>query len=772
MDSSENDLLSQLVSAGNLKKQLNQRLKSSVYQSIFPQLKEKYLEQGWVIEKEFKNKLRVSKQKSFDVSFEDEVWCAFAKVGFTKMNFNRNLKLKYFDDESITQQIDVFAADDEAVLVVECKATQGDPKKGNFKETIEALGGKKEGLIKSIKKAFPESKHKIKFIFATKNYILSDPDKQRLENFGIIHFDDEIIQYYAELTKHLGISARFQLLGNLFEGQTIPELDNKVPAIQGRMGGHTYYSFSIEPDKLLKIGYVLHRNKANKKLMPTYQRMIKKSRLKSVQEFVESGGFFPNSIIININSYRQLRFEKANTQVENTVSKIGLLYLPKTYRSSFIIDGQHRLYGYANSDYKKTNSIPVVAFVNLDRNQQINLFMQINENQKAVPKNLRNTLNADLLWDSENLQDSIKALKLQIAQDLGEDLDSPLFDRIIVGENTKTPKRSITIDTIKQGLDRSNFFGGFSKSTIKENGTFYNGSNDSTYDILMPFLKSCFGYIKEQLPQEWLKTETDGFIVINAGIESLIRIFSDIADCLTNTKAVNPKTDSIEIIFAEAKYFLDPLITFLKRIPVEEKIILKRSYGTGGRAKYWRILQKAIAESRINFVPEGLNDYLKNEAKQFNEDSFKMIRDIETYMKVDFKQRLQNYFGDSWFKKGVPSTVYEDACLMAIKKNREIENAQEEVNPWDCLNMIDYRKISIYGSNWKDIFEKYYTKPGEEKIRGGKEEKTKWMQKLERIRNQNFHSYSVREDEYEFLMELNNWLITKTIQNNFELADV
>ena len=148
-----------------------------------------------------------------------------------------------------------------------------------------------------------------------------------------------------------------------------------------------------------------------------------------------------------------------------------------------------------------------------------------------------------------------------------------------------------------------------------------------------------------------------------------------------------------------------------------------------------------------------------------------MIRDVETFMKNDFKKKLEDSYGSSWFKKGVPSNVYEDAGLMAIKKNREVDN-EEEVSPWDCLNMIDYRKIAIYGSNWKEIFEKNYTKPGEEKIRGGKEEKTKWMQKLERIRNQNFHSYSVKEEEYEFLTELYNWLVTKTVQNNFELADV
>lgn len=97
------------------------------------------------------------------------------------------------------------------------------------------------------------------------------------------------------------MSARYQLLGNLFSGQEIPDIDNAIPAIEGKMGGHTYYSFSIEPEKLLKIGYVLHRNKANEDMMPTYQRIIKKARLKEIHNFIdEEKGFFPNSIIISI----------------------------------------------------------------------------------------------------------------------------------------------------------------------------------------------------------------------------------------------------------------------------------------------------------------------------------------------------------------------------------------------------------------------------------------------------------------------------------------
>ena len=269
-------------------------MKIHLYESIAPQLVNQYEAQGWSIEKRYKSRVRMQKEKPIDIAFEDDVWVTFANLGFSKLNKDRRFFAPYSSEPKLTQQIDVFAADDETILFIECKATDGEPKKGNFKEAIEALGGKKDGIITEIRKIFPDKKLKFKFVFATKNYVLSQPDVDRLKNFDIAYFDEEIIQYYKELSKHLGHSARFQLLGNLFSGQKIPEIENKVPAIEGRMGNHTYYSFSIEPDKLLKIGYVLHRNKANKKLMPTYQRLIKNARLKSIQEFVNKGGFFPN----------------------------------------------------------------------------------------------------------------------------------------------------------------------------------------------------------------------------------------------------------------------------------------------------------------------------------------------------------------------------------------------------------------------------------------------------------------------------------------------
>ena len=264
--------------------------------------------------------------------------------------------------------------------------------------------------------------------------------KKDYKNIDGIHFSEEVIDYYYALSSQIGIAARYQLLGALFAGQEIPDMENKIPAIEGKMGGHTYYSFSIEPEKLLKIGYVLHRNKANENMMPTYQRLIKKARLKEIHTFIDDEkGYFPNSIIINIVSDKSktLVFERSSNQVIDSISRIGILHLPKKYRSAYVIDGQHRLYGYSDSQYKSTNTVPVVALVNLDRSEQVRLFMQINENQKPVSKDLRNTLDADLLWDSDNYTEQIRALKSRIAINLGESRNSPFFDKISIGEDKK-----------------------------------------------------------------------------------------------------------------------------------------------------------------------------------------------------------------------------------------------------------------------------------------------------------------------------------------------
>lgn len=420
---------------------------------------------GWVVVKQYiNNSALMEKVKPTGDLFEDEVWTIFYKMGFKIMNADRDFNLSY--SNGLTKQIDVVAIDDDVCLLIECKATSGDNVSKSWKTDLEAINGFRTRLFDEIRSKYPG--RRCKYIFATKNYVLGDQDINRMNDFQISNFDYDTVQYYSQLVNHLGQAAKYQLLGNVFSKQTISQMDDRVPAIEGKMGGLTYYTFVIEPERLLKVAYVLHRNKANHRMMPTYQRLIKKERLNAIRKYVNEGGYFPNSLIVSIDTENKgVRFEPGQARFDDSPSRIGVLHLPKRYQSVYVIDGQHRLYGYSETEWASKNSIPVVAFVDLPKEDQVKMFMDINQNQKPVPKSLRNTLNIDLLWTSDSPSQRQEALMLSIGQELGENNQSPLYGHIITGEDGITEKRCITLDFIRDALKQSKFFNTYKKKDAR-----------------------------------------------------------------------------------------------------------------------------------------------------------------------------------------------------------------------------------------------------------------------------------------------------------------
>jgi DNA sulfur modification protein DndB len=194
-------------------------------------------------------------------------------MGFEYMNSSNEFKLSYSSSNpSLTKQIDVIAIDDEICLFVECKETSTLDKTKQWKIDLESMNGHFQGLCNEITSRF--GKRKFKYVFATKNYLVGPTDLDRIKDFRFSYFDEDTVRYYDGLATHLGVASKYQLLGNIFSGLDIKNLDMRVPAIEGKMGKHRYYSFSIEPSKLLKIAYVLHRNNANHDLMPMYPSQL------------------------------------------------------------------------------------------------------------------------------------------------------------------------------------------------------------------------------------------------------------------------------------------------------------------------------------------------------------------------------------------------------------------------------------------------------------------------------------------------------------------
>lgn len=724
------------------------------------------IDEGWEKYKDYKDLkyISVKRDKRFDEQFEDKIWMLLSSMGFTDMNSDRNFEMSYdYQNPHFTQQIDVFAADEETILIVECKSAEK-IKEGNFKKMIEALHGQMDGLRKEALKKYPG--RKVKFIWATQNFIMNKADLSKLKEWGIIHFSDSAINYYIELIKHLGSSAKYQLLGNLFANTEIRNMEERIPAIQGKMGDHTYYSFSIEPERLLKIGYVLHRNEANKNMMPTYQRIIKKNRLQQVRKFINDGGYFPNSLILSIDTNgRGLRFDQVSAKFENSIAKLGVLYLPKKYRSAYIIDGQHRLYGYSDSKYMSNNSIPVVAFVDLAREEQIKLFMDINENQKAVPKTLRVTLNADMLWESSSYNEQRQALRSKIAQMLGEEETSPLLSRVVVGEDENSTTKCITVEAIQAALKKCQFFTVFgNKNVIVKDGTFDLGANQNTCDKFYPVIEECFRYIKEHTEDEWIKGEANsGVLTINRGIQAVIRVINDIVNMLVDCSEIKPKVEEAEEIVGKICFYLDPLIDFINGLTVEQRKELRGYFGGGGDTRFWRVFQKAISDAREDFQPEGLEKYWIDEAKTFNQESLSFLHEIETKLKVVISQKLEEKYGGNWLIKGIPKNIYTKAKKEADEHNYEIianGNSDEEVFVWDCIVLSEFKDIIFAGKNWSELFESSMVRPEEKNISGGREAKIQWLTRLNNISNKLLKgNYSVSNEDYIFIKDIHSWMI-------------
>ncbi len=661
--------------------------------------KDKYISNGWEIEREYKNGTYLMKRlkNHFDL-FEDRVWCLLYKMKFSSLNEDRKFTISYDErNPSLTQQIDVFAVDDETVLVVECKSTES-PKTSSFKIDLEAFNGKITGIRNSIKKIYPD--RKICFIWATNNYDLGEQDKSRLESFKIIHFSEKTINYFENLADHLGSASKYQLLGYLFPNQKIKNLESIVPAIQGSMGGHKYFSFMIKPSDLLKFSYVLHRNNANNEMMPTYQRLIKKSRLINIRKFINNKGYFPNSVIINING--DIRFDVASQKNSSyTTAKIGLLHLPRTYRAAYIIDGQHRVYGYSDTIYAEKHTIPVIGFVDILQEEQVKMFMDINENQKSVPKILRNTLLKDLYLESKDENQVRIAQALMVADNLGELKKSPLYNRVLIGENKKTDKTSITLENLRIALlKNSDFFTKFTKKNIPEKlGSFDYGKTEKTVSKLTDFLIKAFTNIYEYNTEEWNKGKKEGFLATNNTIMALIYLLNDFINIM-NIKAT---TTSPGAVFKKIEPFLLSTNQMFQDITPDIKQNLKSLYGAGGPNSTHKELGYQISLINNKYHPDWLQTYI-DEYKQDNiEIAVEKLRACKQKLRVLIKEKL--LFNTS-IAEVVDARIFASIeNALAIEKFKvEKEGRKFTGDYWGILSFELLDKIINHGSNWSVCF--------------------------------------------------------------------
>src|SRR5258708_4652143 len=374
---------------------------------------------GWSVVRKGKKSARMSRAKAPGQLLEDRVWSVMYGLGFPTLSGPTGAQLSS-DDGKLSNQIDVVGMDDEVALALECKSSKAISKRTNLQQELAKLSAIRSRLARAINPRGHAKKTVILALFAF-NAILSDTDRSRAAQLGVALFDNEDLAYYKALAVHLGPAARYQFLSDLIPGKEIPGLKVRVPAVRSKMGGHRCYAFSISPEYLLKIGFVSHRAKGKAADINAYQRMISKSRLRDIRRYIGDHGMFPTNIVVNFERARRgaLGFERIQ-QEESTFGSVGWLTIAPSYRSAWIIDGQHRLFAYSGLPEASSSLLSVLAFDGLPPSQQAQLFIEINAKQKSVKQNLLRELYAELHWDSDDPEVQTSAIISKVVQALGQ----------------------------------------------------------------------------------------------------------------------------------------------------------------------------------------------------------------------------------------------------------------------------------------------------------------------------------------------------------------
>ena len=736
--------LGPLVVGDEIKTELRKRKKKDIYKSVKGETKNLIAKKvkleeadGWRTFRKNVKSTRMAKAKPADEQLEDEVWCILAQMGFKEMSKGRQFPI-VVEDGLPARQMDVFAKDDETVIIVEC-IRRDVPGKRSMAQFIDEIQANHEGLHKSILRAYGRHpKLKVKPVIATRNIAWSAVDLDRCARAQIGVLTDGELDYYVELVKHLKQAARYQFLGHMFAGQKIDGLTKQVVATRGKMGGDTFYTFLIRPDELLKIAYVGHKASRDIENLATYQRMLQPQRLRKIAKYINDGGKFPTNIVVNLKTAKgtNLQFDSKEKQGDEAW---GTLHLPPNYASAWIIDGQHRLYGYvyardAAAFNDDSTALPVLAYENLPGEKEMNLFIDINSKQVRVRTALLGELYADLLWGSSNTSDALLALRSRIASRLNSMETSPLHERIAVTGKRKTHHRCLTTTSIRAGLRVANLLATSSRGDLQPGPLSTAKLNDYEANLskALSVLSDCLRMFSTELTNHWhLGDAPGGYLCTNNGIRALFHVIKDITDHIRQEDGTDLCLFGPDETFARIKPHLKILVDYFRGASVQEIQGFRRigSSLTAVREQAYG-LEAQINQANDGFRPPGLLDYLADRDEAGTEKATGIVKKIQKRLNSYVVETLKKHYGTqnkAWWTEGIPGNIQRDCLVRWHDNGREGEEESQ-------LFLINY--ISICHHNW-DLFKTVISLDARNKDK--KRQNTKWIKKLNDIRNITAH---------------------------------
>lgn len=702
---------------------------------------------GWEVSKLLKNSVRFKREVSFDWRLENAIWCILYNLGYSCMNKGRSFKVQITQHETkpILKQIDVYAEDEQTIVVVECKASENFTKR-SLQKDIGEFASLKGQIATAIKLHRPDSAAKrIIWIMATHNVGWSEEDIKRAESQNIQVVREQERRYFSELAHQIGPAGRFQFHSN-FLAKTKAMEQIRVPAIKTKLGGQTCYFFSASPNDILPISFVSHRDLKDPATAPSYQRLIKRDRLKAVARYISQGGFFPNALLANFKV--EVVFESLAPKNQNSASP-GFLILPSGYKSMWIIDGQHRLYGYAENGEGDDHLLPIVAFEQLSAKMETELFKTINSEQKKVSTTLIDQLRGDQDLESPDQKKRLRAIVVRSIEQLKQEQGGPFFQRFKDADLPSPQENQLTISEIANVIVSSGLVGRINPAGGLSflQGPFWRDTTAATINSFAGGYSKYFEMIAHSNLERWEQGK-GGHLCVNVAVQAYTKLFAELIAYMQKDRGLDARAMSEGELIAEVQPYLQPVIDYNKNTnDVDFETLFSIQYGSGAIPAYFFQLAKIVRSVFQNFNPSGLEDFIRETDANRREEADRLVKHLQSKVPEFIVSRLKKEYGDGedWLRRACKN---KDILTGAFKKQIDEEDPGSIES---YLDFLDFKKIVEAQENWGYFSEALSIKLDAEKK--GLAKYLKWFDEVNRIRRIPAHPYgkSYKDADIELL---------------------
>lgn len=501
------------------------------------------------------------------------VWSLFERAGFrTEPSSTSKAEHHVEMGQSKRRKVDLYATDENLKVTI-----IGSNKSGGIKDSWTAHVNDWEIIGKRA------SADKVLLVITGKE--VPPEDRAYACEKGMSVWSETELSYFEAIVGTIRHYAKFEIIHSLGIPTKEQKDTYKVIALKLKQprpdSGHDLFLFTIPAEELLRTCAIYRRAQGN---AAAYQRMLRRERLPKVLEFVtRKEAVVPTNLVVHLGE--KVLVDDIPLKDVNDLQGRPLVFshphgfslvalsIPKEYSSLELIDGQHRLFGFAGAEpaTRATFDLLVTGLKSLDADKRQEIFVSINDNSRRMDPNLVAYLRYTTDLPRCQLDNSLMAI------------------RVVVDLSDLSPfKNSIRLlDVGDQYITLKNFAGYDLKGLLGPRGILRRQYPNNDPAEFVNVLRTYFSTVRSIFKHEWNNPQTY-IISTNRGIAAFLKLLRSLL-----------RTEQRQLAHADFTKYLKALKSEFGTWRFED---LKKTYvGSQGWSEFHRDLVAAIRKKYPGF---------------------------------------------------------------------------------------------------------------------------------------------------------------------------